>query len=71
MVMADFATKSVFSKASDLSYKHESFTKNDSDEDCAKSLLLVKLQAFIVNCSDIVHDGDYLEIIPINMKALL
>ena len=35
MVMTDSVTEPVFSKASDLSYKHESFTKNGSDEVCA------------------------------------
>ena len=53
--MADFVTESVFNKASDLSYKHESFTKNGSDEVCY-SLFLVKLQAFTVNGSDRVCD---------------
>ena len=35
MVVTDSVTESLFSKASDLSYKHESFTKNGSDEVCA------------------------------------
>ena len=35
MVMAEFVTESLFSKASDFSYKNESFTKNGSDEVCA------------------------------------
>ena len=34
--MTEFVTESVFSKASDLSYKHEYFTKNGSDEVCAR-----------------------------------
>ena len=33
--MTDSVAESV-SKVSDLSYKHESFTKNDSDEVCAR-----------------------------------
>ena len=32
MAMTDFVTEPVFSKASDLSYKHECFTKDGSDE---------------------------------------
>ena len=36
MVMTDSVTESV-SKVSGLSYKHESFTKNDSDEVCARA----------------------------------
>ena len=36
MVITDSVTESVFSKASDLSYKHESFTKKDSDEVSAR-----------------------------------
>ena len=32
MVMTDSVTESVFSKASDVSYKHESFTKNGGYE---------------------------------------
>ena len=35
--MTDFVTESVFIKASDFSYKHESFTKNGSDEVCARA----------------------------------
>ena len=35
MVMTDSVTESV-SKVSGLSYKHESFSKNDSDEVCAR-----------------------------------
>ena len=52
--MADFVTESIF-RASELSYKHESFTKNGIDEVC-QSLFLVKLQAFAVNGSERVCD---------------
>ena len=36
MLMADFVTESVFSKASDVSYKHGSFTKIGSDAVCVR-----------------------------------
>ena len=37
MVMTDFVTVSVFSKASGIYCKHESFTINGSDKVCAES----------------------------------
>ena len=74
MVMADSVTESVLRKASDLSYKHESFTKNSSDEVYARICFLVKFQAFTKNGSDRVCDGVSFSkpwAIPINMKVLL
>ena len=50
MVMTDFVTVSVFSKASGIYCKHESFTINDSDK--CQSLFLVKLLAFTMNGND-------------------
>ena len=35
MVVTESVTESVFSKASGLSYEHESFTINDNDGVCA------------------------------------
>ena len=43
--------ESIFSKDSNLSYKHETFTINGSDKVCF-SQFLVKLQAFTINGND-------------------
>ena len=48
MILTDTVAESVFSEASGVSYKQESFTINGSDKVCV-NLFLVKLQAFTMN----------------------
>ena len=36
MIMPDFVTESVFSKASGVSYKHENFAINGRDKVCVR-----------------------------------